>query len=114
VVLPLHANPPPVPFLAGGDHPPSLPLSSLVRDPGLEGAKAQGAICTPPDSEEQCYFMWVMLLSCKIRRKPQENPKIAKLVLLETRFETLQLLLMRFSLKQNTFTSILNLRLKDN
>jgi hypothetical protein len=31
---------------------------------------------------------------------------------LETRFQTLQLLLMKFSLKLNTFESILNLRLR--
>jgi hypothetical protein len=53
-----------------------------------------------------------MLLPCKILRKSQKNPKIAKLVLLETRFQTLQPLLVKFSLIQNTFASILNLRLK--
>jgi hypothetical protein len=52
------------------------------------------------------------LLPCKIRRKLKENPKIAKPVLLETRVQTLQLLLMKFGLKLNTFESILNLRLK--
>jgi hypothetical protein len=57
-------------------------------------------------------FHVTMLLLCKIRRKPQKNSKIAKLILLETRFQALQLVLMKFSLKQNTFASILNLRLK--
>jgi hypothetical protein len=59
-----------------------------------------------------CYFMCLMLLSFKILRKSQKNPKIAKLVLLETRFQTLQLLFMKFDMKLNTFTSVLNLRLK--
>jgi hypothetical protein len=57
-------------------------------------------------------FHVCVLLPCKILRKPQKNPKIVRLVLLETRFQTLPLLLMKFSLKQNTFASILNLRLK--
>jgi hypothetical protein len=55
-------------------------------------------------------FHVFMLLPYKIPRKPQKNPKIVKLVLLETRFQTLQLLLMKFS--SNTFASILNLKLK--
>jgi hypothetical protein len=67
---------------------------------------------TPPPSLVVLLFHVCMLLPCKIHRKPQENPKIAKLILLETRFQTLKLLLMKFSLKQNTFASILNLKLK--
>jgi hypothetical protein len=59
-----------------------------------------------------CYFMFLMLPSCKIHRNSQKNLKIAKLVLLETRFQTLQLLFMKFDMKLNTFTSILNLKLK--
>jgi hypothetical protein len=57
-------------------------------------------------------FHVTMLLPCKIRRKPQKNPKIAKLVLLETRFQALQLLLREFSLKLNILASILNVRLR--
>jgi hypothetical protein len=53
-----------------------------------------------------------MLLPCKILRKSQKNPNIVKLVLLETRFQTLQLLFMKFDMKLNTFAPILNLRLK--
>jgi hypothetical protein len=53
-----------------------------------------------------------MQLPCKILRKSQKNPKIAKFVLLETRFQTLQLLFMKFGMKLNTFAPILNLRLK--
>jgi hypothetical protein len=45
----------------------------------------------------------------KINRKLKENPKITKLVLLETRIQALQLLLMKFGLKLNTLESILNL-----
>jgi hypothetical protein len=52
------------------------------------------------------------LLTCKICSKLWKNPKIAKLVLLETRNQSLQLLLIKFGLKLNTFESILNLRLK--
>jgi hypothetical protein len=52
------------------------------------------------------------VLSCKNHNNSQKISKMAKLVLLETRFQTLKLLLMKFSMKQNTFTSILNLRLK--
>jgi hypothetical protein len=51
-------------------------------------------------------------LPCKIPRKSQKNPKIAKLVLLETRLQTLQLLFMKFDMKPNIFASFLNLRLK--
>jgi hypothetical protein len=54
------------------------------------------------------------VLPYKIPRKSQKNPKIAKLVLLETRFQALQLLFMKFDMKLNTFASILNPRLKDN
>jgi hypothetical protein len=53
-----------------------------------------------------------MLLPCKIRRKLHKNPKNAKLILLETKFQTLQRLLMKFSSKLNTFVSILNLSLR--
>jgi hypothetical protein len=53
--------------------------------------------------------MCVMLLSCKIYRKSQKNPKIAKLVLLESRFQTLQ---MKFDMKSNTFVPVSNLKLK--
>jgi hypothetical protein len=51
-------------------------------------------------------------LPCKIPRKSQKNPKIAKLVLSETRFQTLQLLFIKFDIKPNTLVPILNLRLK--
>jgi hypothetical protein len=54
-----------------------------------------------------------MLLPCEIHKKPQKNPKIAKLVLLETRSQTLQLLLIKFSLKPNIFEPILDTRLRD-
>jgi hypothetical protein len=52
------------------------------------------------------------LLPCKIHRKSQKNPKNAKLVLPESRFQTLQLLFMKFDMKPNTFVPISNLRLK--
>jgi hypothetical protein len=54
----------------------------------------------------------VYVAACKIHRKPQKNPKIAKLVLLETRFPALQLLFMKFNMKLNIFAPILNLSLK--
>jgi hypothetical protein len=53
-----------------------------------------------------------MLLPCKICRKLQKNPKIAKLILLETRFQTLQLLLMKFSLKPNILGVYFKLKVK--
>jgi hypothetical protein len=56
--------------------------------------------------------MCVCFLSCKIRRKPQKNPKIVKLVLLESRFQTLQLLFMQFDMKPDTFVPSLDLKLK--
>jgi hypothetical protein len=43
------------------------------------------------------------------RQYPSQNQKIVKPVLLETRIQALQLLLMKFGLKLNTFESILNL-----
>jgi hypothetical protein len=56
--------------------------------------------------------MCVCFLSCKIRRKPQKNQKIVKLVLLESRFQTLQLLFMQFDMKLDTFVPSLDLKLK--
>jgi hypothetical protein len=50
---------------------------------------------------------------CKINRKLYEIPKTVKQILMETRFQTLPLLLMKFGLKLNTFESILNLSRRD-
>jgi hypothetical protein len=88
------------------------PAGSLMQIENL----VQGPQCkyTETPFSMYCYFMWVMLLSCKIHRKPQKNPQIAKLVLLETRFQTLQLLFMKFDMKLNIFASILNLKLEGN
>jgi hypothetical protein len=50
-----------------------------------------------------------MLIACKIDRNLWEIPKTVKPILLETRFQPLQLLLIKFGVKLNIFKSILNL-----
>jgi hypothetical protein len=76
----------------------------------------QGPQCKNTETPPLVYLLFHVcaLLPCKIHRKSQKNPKMAKLVLLETRFQTLQLLFMKFGMKLNIFASILNLRLKGN
>jgi hypothetical protein len=72
-------------------------------------SKGLGARTRGPPCELFCYFMCAKQLTCKIHRKLYETPKVVKLVLLETRIQALQLLLIKFGLKLNTFESILNL-----
>jgi hypothetical protein len=83
-----------------------MQIENLVQGPKCKYTK------TPP--LVYLLFHVCALLPCKIHRKSQKTPKIAKFVLLETRFQTLQCLFMKFDMKLNIFASILNLRLKGN
>jgi hypothetical protein len=97
---------------ADGRSPSGAGRGRFVRVLIFPGTRAQNP--DPPPLGCFCYFMCVCFLSCKIHRKSQKNPKIAKLVLLKTRFQVLQLLFMKFDMKLNNVASILTPRLKGN
>jgi hypothetical protein len=67
------------------------PAGALMQIENL----VQGPQCKYTETPPLVHLLFHVcaLLPCKIHRKSQKNPKMAKLVLLETRFQTLQLCL---------------------
>jgi hypothetical protein len=76
--------------------------------PGTRAHKSR-----PPSRVFLLFHVCVFYLA-KFVENHRKIQKIAKLVLLETRFQVLPLLFMKFDMKLNTFASILNSRLKGN